>query len=244
MTLVAGVAAGAQDPIGVQRRQATRSELEQTVAATERAMAATPDERARERLSTQATAVRQRLTNGDFTPGNRILITVLGDSSLSDTFTVRTDQRLQLPNLPDISLRGVLDSELSTHLEKEIGKYIRNPDVNATGLVRLTVTGSAGRPGFYTVPFDMAVTDVVTLAGGPTQTSKLDETIVRRSGRTILDRKQFAEMLRMGKTVGDVSIIDGDEIYVPSSTPTNVFTRVMTVAGPVLTLIVLVTRRF
>jgi polysaccharide export outer membrane protein len=244
MCLLAGSRLPAQDAIGVNRRQATRAELEQAVAATEHALAATSDARTRERLSSQIEAVKQRLANGDFAPGNRILINVLGDSALSDTFTVRTDQRLQLPSLPDISLRGVLDSELGSHLEKEIGRFLKNPEVNATGLVRLMVSGSAGRPGFYTVPVDMAVTDVMTLAGGPTQTSKIESTIVRRAGHTVLDKKQFAEMLRTGKTVGDVSIIDGDEIYVPSATPTNGLTRVMTVVMPLLTLAVIVTRRF
>jgi protein involved in polysaccharide export with SLBB domain len=88
------------------------------------------------------------LRNGDFLPGDRIYIVVLGDSALTDTFTVRGDRRLQLPNIPDVTLSGVLDSELNTFLTTELSRYLKNPTVTATGMVRwrsrrLRATGSS-----------------------------------------------------------------------------------------------------
>src|SRR3954451_16016636 len=49
----------------------------------------------------QERMIRKRLAEGDFQTGHRILLFVTGDSALSDTFTVRSDQKLQLPNLPE-----------------------------------------------------------------------------------------------------------------------------------------------
>lgn len=214
------VALGAQELIGSQRRQATRAELEQAIAAAEQA-AAVAEPKTREKLVADVASMRQRLRNGDFAPGDRLLLSVLGDSTLTDTFTVRQDQSLSLPNIPEISLRGVLDSELPAHLTKELSRYLKDPQVTATGLIRLSVMGAIGRPGFITVPVDQLVTDVVMASGGPVQTGKLQDAVVKRGDKTHLNKKQFAEALRTGKTVGDVSLRDGDEIFIPVATPGN-----------------------
>jgi polysaccharide export outer membrane protein len=211
------VGAGAPELIGSQRRQATRAELEQAISGAE-AASASAEPRTREKLQALVASLRQRLRNGDFAPGDRLYLTVLGDSALTDTFTVKQDQSIVLPNIPEISLRGVLDSELSGHLAKELARYLKDPQVTATGLIRLSVMGAIGRPGFITVPVDQLVTDVLMSAGGPAQSGKFEDTYVKRGDKKLLDRRQFAEALRTGRTVGDVALRDGDEIYIPQAT--------------------------
>lgn len=236
--MVAGLAAQsvqAQDVIGTQRRQATRAELELAAAASEDAARSAPDEKTRQKLLSTATGLRGRLTSGDFAVGDRIVLGVLQDTVLSDTFTVRNDQKLQLPNLPDISLRGVLDSELAAYLGKEIGRYIKEPTVRATGLVRLAMVGAVVRPGFLDVATDQVVSAVLMSAGGPTQNGRYESTIVRRAGQTLLDKKQFAEAIRTARTVGDIAMRDGDEIFVPvSSTSQSGRTGWLALALPLL----------
>lgn len=205
----------AQSSLGEQRRQATRAELEQMAKSAETAAQVAPDAKTREKMIGDATSIRNRLKNGDFVPGDRILVQLLGDSLFSDTFTVRGDRMLQLPNLPDISLAGVLDSELKDHLTKEVGKYVKKPDLNATPLLRIALLGSIGRAGFMTVPVDQAITDVIMSTGGPGATSDFNKTTVRRAGKTVIDSKEFQEAVRANRTVGDMSLRDGDEIFVP-----------------------------
>ncbi len=207
--------ANGQASLGEQRRQATRAELEQMAKAAEGAAQVAPDSKTRDRMFTDATAIRMRLKNGDFVPGDRILIQLLGDSTASDTFTVRGDRMLQLPNLPDISLSGVLDSELKDHLTKEVGKYIKKPELNATSLLRLAMLGSIGRAGFITIPTDQAITDVLMATGGPGPASDFNKTVVRRAGKEIVSAEEFQEAVRANRTVGDMSLRDGDEIFVP-----------------------------
>lgn len=214
-------AAGAQSSLGEGRRQATRAELEQAAKATEQAAVVAPDQKTREKLLSDAVALRQRLRNGDFLPGDRIYVVVLGDSALTDTFTVRGDRRLLLPNIPDITLAGVLDSELGGFLTTELSRYIKNPVVAATGMVRLTLTGGMARNGFLTFPVDQAITDVLMTAGGIGPGARLDLTEVKRSGKVLIDKKQFQEAVRLARTVGDLSLRDGDEIYVPPATTTS-----------------------
>ncbi len=204
----------AQDPLGAHRRQATRAEIEAAVTATE-AVVPRSDEKTREKLLATAASMKQRLKNGDFAPGDRIYLVVQGDSALTDTFTVRQDQRLLLPNIPELSLRGVLDSELPEFLTREVGRYVREPKITAIGLVDVTLTGGVGRPGFVTVPSDMRVTDVLMAQGGPSPNAELDKAYVKRGTETLLDRKQLSEALRSGRTIGDVALRDGDEIVIP-----------------------------
>jgi Polysaccharide biosynthesis/export protein/SLBB domain len=244
--LMAAAAAQAQSSLGDGRRQATRQELEQAARAAEQAAGVAPDANTRDRLMSDATAIRQRLRNGDFLPGDRIYLVVLGDSALTDTFTVRGDRRLQLPNIPDISLAGVLDSELPGHLRSEIGRYLKNPELTATGLVRLTITGSVGRAGFLTFPVDQAITDVLMAAGGLTNGADLSAIEVHRQGKTVIDKKAFQDAVRLARTVGDMSLRDGDEIMVPAASTTGHFSTTLKVVAaltPLLWIIRYASRR-
>jgi protein involved in polysaccharide export with SLBB domain len=210
---------GGQSSLGEVRRQATRSELELAAKAAESAAAAAKDAKTHDRILQDASAIRQRLQNGDFIPGDRIYVQVVGDSALTDTFTVHGERLLKLPNLPDITLRGVLDSELAGYLRTEIAKFVKDPTVSATPLLRVAVMGAIGHPGFMTVPTDQALSDLIMGAGGPTGVSDLDKTIVRRSGKTVIEHAVLQEAIRRNRTVGDISLRDGDEVYVPTMGP-------------------------
>lgn len=233
-----------QASLGEGRRQATRAELDQAAKATEQAATVAPDSKTRDKLLADATALRQRLRNGDFLPGDRIYIVVLGDSALTDTFTVRGDRRLQLPNIPDVTLSGVLDSELNEFLTKELSRYLKNPTVTATGMVRLTLTGGIARNGFLTFPVDQAITDVLMTAGGLGPGSKLADAEVKRAGKTFIDKKAFQEAIRLARTVGDLALRDGDEVYVPSASATSgvqTWMKVLGVIGPLFFLVRILT---
>jgi polysaccharide export outer membrane protein len=242
--LLAGLAhpgsALGQGQLGEMRRQTSREELEKLAKASETAARSAPDAKTRQTLLQQADAIRQRLRNGDFLPGDRILLQVLGDSLLSDTFTVRIDRRLQLPNIPEISLHGVLDSELQPYLQQELSKYLREPRVTAIALVRISVLGAVTQPRFMTVPVDQALTDVINGAG-PTAASDLSKAVVRRGSDVLLDSKALQAALRQGKTVGDVGMRDGDEIFVPAQVTTSgTFERVLSIVGALGTVLYLV----
>lgn len=206
----------AQSSIGDMRRQATRPELERAAKAAESASMQAPDDKTREKLRADAANIRMRLENGDFIPGDRIMLVVSGDSALSDTFTVRGDRMLPLPNIPAIPLQGVLDSELESHLTKELLKYIKTVSLEATPLVRISLLGFP-ESNFYTVPVDQSITDVIASAGGWGSTANVvpDKAVIRRAGKIFMDAKATAEAVRAGKTVGDMALRDGDELYLP-----------------------------
>jgi protein involved in polysaccharide export with SLBB domain len=163
----------------------------------------------------EAAAIRQRLTEGDFRPGDRILLTVTGNFSFSDTLPVREGQVVTIGSLPDIPLRGVLRAELNDYMTQQLSRFVREPVVRAQALTRLAVIGSVGRPGFYAVPADILLGDAIMQAGGPSPSADLSRTEVRRGKTVVVSRQQVQRAMSEGKTLDRMDVRAGDEIYVP-----------------------------
>ena len=162
----------------------------------------------------QAESARERLANGDFQTGDRIAMVVQGEPSLSDTLTVRANQVVHLANMPDITLHGVLRSELQDYLKQQLGQYLRNPDVRAVSLVRVDVLGPVLRPGFYTAPADELVSDVVMQAGGLSPQADINRTVVRRGEVLVQPALRVQEALARGETLDQLDVRAGDAIVV------------------------------
>lgn len=158
--------------------------------------------------------IQKRLEEGDFEPGDRIRLIVVDEPTLTDTFTVRPNRMLQLPNIPDIALRGVLRSELDTFLTRKIAQSLRNPQVTATALVRLAVLGAVNKPGFYTVPASTLISDVVMSAGGPAGNADIARAVVRRGTEPVVDQKQMRQAFADGASVDQLNLHSGDEFVV------------------------------
>src|SRR5690348_1134894 len=88
----------------------------------------------------------------EFHVGDRIALVVEGPQALADTAVVRDGLILQLPTFGDIPLAGVKRSNIQPYLTQQISKFIKDPVVHAIPLVRISILGEVGRPGFYTVP--------------------------------------------------------------------------------------------
>ena len=158
--------------------------------------------------------VEARLKDGDFQPGDRISLVVLGDTALSDTFTVRPGRMLQLPNIPEIALQGVLRSEFPVYLKGKLLQYLKDPQVTATPLVRLAVLGAVNRPGFYVMPATTLASDVVMAAGGPASVADISKATVRRGTVPVIDSKQMRQAFADGVSIDQLNLHSGDEILI------------------------------
>ena len=210
--LAAGAPVAAQQPAGTpptaQRadtslRSALRVELENRAATLEAAG-----------KREEAADVRRRLAEGDFPVGDRVVVDVTGSLAFSDTLLIRSGQVVTIANLPDISLRGVLRPELTGYLTQQIGRYVRDPVVHAQSLVRIAVSGPVARPGFYSMPADILLGDAIMRAGGPTNETDMNRTIVKRGNNETLDRGAVQRAIRDGSTLDQVGIRAGDEIVI------------------------------
>jgi hypothetical protein len=158
--------------------------------------------------------IRDRLAHGDLRPGDRISLRVIGEQTLTDTFTVKPTRTILLPNIGEVSVDGVLRSELNDHLRKQIGKFIRDPQLEATALVRVSFTGAVGKPGFYNLPADVLASDAIMAAGGPAAKGDVAKTEIRRAGYVVATKNETSAAIQEGKSLDQLNIQSGDEIVV------------------------------
>ncbi len=213
--LPAGTAAAQQgwDPTGV---QLTRPELQELLRRYEEtASSSTYSADVRAQARDEAALIRTRLDEGDLRVGDRIQLTVEGHPDLTNEFAVVAGRLLVLPAIGEVSVAGVLRSELQDHLAREIGRFIRDPAVRARSLIRLEVIGAVGAQGFYTIPSDILITDALMQAGGPATNADLDRIRVERNRQVIWSSDRLRRAMQEGRTLDQLSIRAGDGIIVP-----------------------------
>ena len=149
-----------------------------------------------------------------FHVGDRIVVSVQGETALTDTFTVREGLLLKLPTLPDINLAGVPRSAIQSRIARAVGEYYRDRDVRASTLLRIGILGQVVRPGYYDLSVDATMSDALMVAGGPTAAANPDRIVVRRAGATMYPSERVRDMLATGTTVGDASLRSGDELFI------------------------------
>ena len=197
-------------------RMATRAELESAAAEFDQLAASTAySEPIRGRARGQAVAIRRRLTDGDFRVGDRIVLRIEGQLDVDDTMTVLDGLRVPVPRFRQVSLAGVLRSELELRLRTELTDVVRNATVTARPLMRLAVLGSVTRPGYLSVPSETTVDALLMLAGGPLPVAAVNEMNITRADTVLFKAAATRSALTQGLTVGQLDLTDGDALFVP-----------------------------
>ncbi len=159
--------------------------------------------------------IEQRLREGDFQIGDRVVLEVEGEPDLSDTLTVRSGPAVNVPVVGPLSLAGVLRSELQEAMETHIESYIRSPVIQTQSLIRLSVIGEVGSPGFYVVPADVPITEILMMAGGPGGNANLTQMRVERGDRRIWEGEAMELAVIRGRTLDQMNVQAGDRVVVP-----------------------------
>lgn len=159
--------------------------------------------------------IEDRLTNGDFQVGDRLLIRVLGDSAFrGDTLMVRAGPEVALANMPPLKLGGVLRSELQEKARLHIAQFIRDPQVQATALVRFGVLGSVVRPGYYSVGPEKPLSEALMAAGGLTADADLKKASIHRDGAERFSTSEVRRAMAQGISLDQMGIQGGDELSI------------------------------
>lgn len=215
--------------VDVRQAEATRAQLESLYARL------TP----KERVYAEAVALKERLDDGDFQAGDRIILVVRGDTALSDTFAVNANRAIDLPNIGPVPLQGVLRSELQAHLEQVLSHYLKSPEITAKSLIRIAVVGQVGKPGFLYLPATTVMADAFTAAGGLTPTSNLKKVSVMRNGQVLLEGQAVQNALANGRSLDQMNMQSGDEILIGEKTSGGFARGVLlfgAIAGAILTI--------
>lgn len=155
------------------------------------------------------------LGTGELRTGDRIVLTVEDEEALTDTFTVRTGPAIDLPVIGAVQLVGVKREGVQAHLTTEIGKYIKNPSVRAQTLVRVAVLGEVTRAGYFALPADALLSDVINEAGGPTGEAEMKKIQLSRRGKVVQEGSRLRNAIAAGRTLDEMGMQAGDEIIIP-----------------------------
>lgn len=199
-------------------RLASRAELDAMLDSLER-VAADPatgklsQEEARE-LSNQVSGLAYRLEHGDVWPGDVLSLQVAGHDQWTGEFTVTPKRTIELPEVAPLSLDGLLYSEVEEALTEQFSRYLREPRVRAQVLKRVGILGGVSQPGFYNVPGNMLVSDVLMKAGGPSTNAKVADLKVRRFGDEIAEGRPRIAFQSL--SLDQLGVRSGDELFVPT----------------------------
>ncbi len=195
--------------------QASRQDLTTLLAELEQAARAGNREE-RQVAEARAARVRQRLDQGDFRAGDQINLEVRGEPNLSGDYVVEPGPSLVLPDVGDVSLAGVLRSELQDHLRRELGRVLQNPNVRTRTMIRLGIIGEVGSPGFFAIPASAVLEDAVMTAGGPTRQANLNRIRIERSGEVVWKDDPLQEAMLEAQTLDQLNLQAGDRIVIPA----------------------------
>jgi protein involved in polysaccharide export with SLBB domain len=223
---------------------ATRAEVERGIQSSERfANSPAYGERSRARAAAAAEALRQRLVNGDFRVGDRMLLSVVGTVSLDDTVTVIEGPRIVARGIGEISLQGVLRSELTQRVTAAVVEVVRNGTVTVRPLVRLGVFGSVVNPGYLAVPAETTVDQLLGLAGGPSAEAAPEKFRLVRGDTVLASGSAVLQAIAAGRSVVDLQMRDGDLLVVePRSPPwdrASTLQLMTIIVGPIITFLLL-----
>jgi protein involved in polysaccharide export with SLBB domain len=140
-------------------------------------------------------------------PGDLVEITVWQRDELSGQFTVSQDGTLSHPLYQQVRVTGLPADQVEDRLRSFLSQFEANPQVVVRPLYQVAVAGQVFRPNIYTVQPGTTVSQVVTLAGGVTETADTDDAQLTRGTRvTEID-------LRDVSTV-QMPVQSGDQILV------------------------------
>lgn len=170
----------------------------------------------------ELTIVKNRLEKGDFKTGDLLVITVnVEEKPTVDTATVRDDGKISISRVQDMSVAGLLRSEVLDKVKAHVGTYYKLPEVRVNFSTRLLVSGAVAHAGPVSVSPDRPLSEIIVVAGGGAENAKLDQLEVKRAGRLIISTKASKRLLIEGKTVEQVGIQNGDEVVIPGKRKWN-----------------------
>ena len=164
-------------------------------------------------------------------PGDAVIVTFYGKETLSVELIVDREGQLFVPRLGPVQVIGLTFSELKERLKQRVGEQLIGVDVmvamSALRKINIFVAGEVGTPGSYNLSSLANVTHALFAAGGINAIGSLRNIQVRRDNK-ISHTVDLYDLLLSGDRKGDVTLRNGDVIFVP------VVTTMVSLRGKVL----------
>lgn len=158
-------------------------------------------------------------------PGDTLNIVVWRNPELSMSVPVRPDGKISAPLIDDLGAMGKDSTTLARDIEKELGKFIRDPVVTVivTGFVgpyseQIRVVGAAAKPQTLAYKQKMTTLDVMIAVGGITDFADGNRaTILRTSENDAQYSVRLRDLIKNGDVSANVEMKPGDVLIIPQS---------------------------
>ncbi|MDN2675090.1 SLBB domain-containing protein [Janthinobacterium sp. SUN026] len=154
--------------------------------------------------------------------GDELQVRGWGMVDIDVSATVDRSGAIFIPRVGSIKVSGVQYKDLQGYLKKAIGKIYTNFDLTAsiaqTRAVQVYVVGHAVRPGTYTLNSMSTLLNALFTSGGPDATGSMRNIQLKR-GKDTVSTFDLYDMLVKGDKSRDVTLRDGDVIYIPEVGP-------------------------
>ncbi|MFW6264322.1 MAG: SLBB domain-containing protein [Cyanobacteriota bacterium] len=163
--------------------------------------------------------------------GDMVRVDVFNVPEYSGEFQVLVDGTLNLPLVGALPVQGLTLAQVNQLVSQQYSPFLKRPIVTVSLLtprpVQIAIAGEVNRPGSYTIPIEEgkfpSVTDAIKLAGGITRSAAVQQVQLRRqlNGQPQMVRLDLMSLLNQADLRQDVTLRDGDTLYIPTSTAIN-----------------------
>jgi len=158
-------------------------------------------------------------------PGDTVDIIVWHNPDLSMSVPVRPDGRIAAPLIEDMMAMGKDSTELSRDIEKQLGKFVRDPIVTVivTSFVgpynqQIRVVGEAAKPQALPYKNKMTLLDVMIAVGGLTDFADGNSAkILRTSENNKIYSVRLGDLIKRGDVSANSEMMPGDVLIIPQS---------------------------
>jgi polysaccharide export outer membrane protein len=143
-------------------------------------------------------------------PGDKIRVTVFGETAVNGEYTVGPDGALAFPLIGSIDARGRTVAQLQAAIAQKLAAgYILDPRVSIDVLTfrPFYILGEVNRPGQYPYAQGLSVAQAVATAGGYTYRARTSRVFIRRADEAVEEKVS----LKNGRQVW---VMPGDTIRV------------------------------
>lgn len=168
--------------------------------------------------------------------GDRIALDIFGVPEFSKEYQVLVDGTLNLPIIRSVSIQGLTLQQAASAITKRYEPFINVPVVTVTLMVarplNIGIAGEITRPGSYKINPSRegggvkfpTLMEMLQLAKGVTSAGDMRAVQIRRprrGGSEQIITVNLQEFLDTGNLRQDVTIRDGDTIFIPTATSLN-----------------------
>lgn len=155
-------------------------------------------------------------------PGDGLQIRGWGMVDIDVDVTVDRGGSINIPRVGNIKVSGIKYRDLQGYLTKAVGRVFNNFEltvsVSQTRAVQVYVVGHAVRPGTYTLSAMSTLLNALFTSGGPDSTGTMRRIQLKR-GNEVVTTFDLYDMLVHGDKTKDMTLRDGDVIYIPEAGP-------------------------